>query len=76
MWTPERYFAATAERMRETERLRARNRKQAEREAVIASCFRWLSMARADFPELGARLPDARLREIAVVAADMFLGGE
>lgn len=70
----ENWHRATNERMREIARLQAQARKDDRREAVIGSVFRWLSMARADFPELGARISDARLREIAAGVADAFLG--
>lgn len=60
-------------RCAEITRFQRHAKQDAEREAVIGSVYRWLTMARNDFPELAQRISDDRLRAIAEGVADQFL---
>lgn len=58
---------------RERMEIETRNQRKDDRETLVLAIFRWLSMARADFPDIGARVSDEKLRVIAENVADAFL---
>lgn len=73
MWTQEKWARFINQRTMDNAAASARIRRKDAREEMVLSIFKWLKMARADFPAVGARVDDTRLRIIAEMVADAFL---